>query len=414
MYSLDPESLTPIQRAELSVLAGLLDDNTLIDECMLDEEDFYDPMFGSTFLMMQQLRSERHKVEPVALGLLRTDWSAMFWQIPDLGEARHYSSSVAIVREWSTRRKLTNVAAGITQRAADATYDVGHLIEESRRQIALTAAASTEAIVSSPDVIASVVANVGKTIQAYHTPWPQLTGLLHGFRKGGLYIVGARPGVGKSALALQMAALLEHFGNVGFFTLEMPKEEVTTRLISQEVQVSHDLFGTGHPLPTLVQEQISDWLKTYPGHLLFNDQGTITMPQIRAQIRAWVADESVPLVGIVVDYLQLISGPGHMTKLQLVTEISRELKLIARDFDIPVIALSQLNRNSEGRVDKKPNLADLRESGSIEQDADVVLLLYRPDEEDKSRLELIVAKSRQGPLGSVDLEWQGEFMRAVA
>ena len=271
---------------------------------------------------------------------------------------------------------------------------------------------------SSDDVARSVIANIGRTLPGFATPWPRLSQSIRGIRRGGMYVIGARPGVGKSAIALQMARALEHAGHVGFFSLEMSKEEVTKRLIAQDTGLAYTMIDGTSQLPEYAQNRVSAWLHQYSGRILFDDRGGLSISDIRAQVRTWSRDEATRPVGIVVDYLQLMTASKGLgaDRVAAIGEISRQLKLIARDFDIVVIALSQLNRNPEQRADKVPALSDLRESGSIEQDADVVILLNRDmtiTGNEERFIDLIIAKNRQGPTGMIDLVWEGEFMRAT-
>lgn len=317
-----------------------------------------------------------------------------------------------LMHEAGRRRALANAAIAVGQIAADKTMNADDMIEAAARAIAKADSVKREPDAESIDVVESVLENVGKTQPAFPTPWPTLSQKIKGFRRGGLYIVGARPSVGKSAVALQIARELESFGHVAYFTMEMSKEEVTKRLISQQADVSHSMIDGDNPLPDWARAKVDQWLAGYPGRLLYDDRASLTIGQMRAALRAWSRDYQ--LAGCVVDYLQLMNGDPRIPRIQQITEISRQLKMMAREFNVPIIALSQLNRNLETRMDRRPALADLRESGSIEQDADVVMLLSRDVLDPDSPLEIIVAKNRQGPTGDVVLGWDGDFMRAVA
>lgn len=317
-----------------------------------------------------------------------------------------------MMHEEGRRRALVTAADSIKAISQDMTLGTNDMLEAAMKQVRKAEPVKGAADADSELVLEDVLANIGATKPAFRTPWPLLTDKIKGFRRGGLYIVGARPGVGKSVVALQMASHLEHEGHVGYFTMEMSKEEVVKRLVSQQTEVAHSMIDGDNPLPDWASKRIAEWRTMYPGKILFDDRGSLTVGQMRATLRRWSRDYQMS--GVVVDYLQLMSGDPRVPKIAQITEISRELKVMAREFNVPIIALSQLNRALEQRADRRPALADLRESGSIEQDADVVLLLSRDTNDPDSALEIIIAKNRQGPTGSIDLGWQGEFMRAVA
>lgn len=249
---------------------------------------------------------------------------------------------------------------------------------------------------------------------AVPTPWSDLNYLIGGWRPGGLYVVGARPGKGKSILGLQAAAHLAEAGLVAFHSLEMPRTEVDIRLLAQTAKVS---------LSRLERRELTenDWDRIARARgaiaslrLAIDDRSAIRPIDIRSHARTLA--RRGPLVGIVVDYLQLMSPArgDRRPRHEQVAEWSRQLKILAKEMSCPVIALSQLNRESEGRTDRRPMLSDLRESGAVEQDADVVLLLHVDEDKDPSALDAIVAKNRQGQTGVVQLTRRGDIARLDA
>ena len=413
----DWNALSPVEQAEASVLAGALRDNDLIDGLGLGVDDFLNPRFSVIWEHMLTLHRAGEVVDAITVGTRHPEQAASIWQITDLS----YTSPefhAEIVREHATRRKLTMASVKVRTLAEDPNIPLADVEEQARAAVDAAVGVNVGTAPASGDVVASVIAGIGKAEPAFRTPWNKLTSGIRGFRRGGLYVVGARPGIGKSVVALQCARALEEYGHVGYFTLEMAKDEVTKRLISQETEIAYSMIDGARALPDWAAERIEMWRAQYPGRILFDDRGTISVGDIRSQARTWAREYD--LSGLVVDYLQLMAGTGSTRgadRVAVVGEISRQLKLIARDFDIPVIALSQLNRNSEQRADKMPALSDLRESGSIEQDADVVILLHRDMDltstVERPEIDFIVAKSRQGPTGMQTYEWQGEFMRAV-
>lgn len=323
-----------------------------------------------------------------------------------------------IVHANGRRRALAQAGDIIRGMAGDTDVPIVDLLDKARVIVDRAGGADHElADLSSNEAIDDVLAKVGVEEPAFHTPWPKLTRGIRGIRPGNCYVIGARPGMGKSAIALQIAAGLEHYGHVGFFTMEMPQREVTKRLIAQQTGLAYAMIDGGRALPEYANERIAAWRAEYPGRILFDDRSGRSMADVWAQVRAW--SRRYKLVGVVVDYVQLMTGAERgQSRVDFVGELSRRGKLMAREFEVPVFLLSQLNRGPEQRADKMPAMSDLRESGSLEQDADVVMLLHRDlslvdDPHIAQLINIIIAKNRQGQTGRIELEWEGEFMRAT-
>ncbi len=246
---------------------------------------------------------------------------------------------------------------------------------------------------------------------------PTSTRCLSGLQQSALYIVGARPAMGKTAFGLGMAShIAQHSAMPALvFSLEMGHAELTQRILSSEARVDSTKIRTGK----LAE---SDWAKIGKAigrlevPLFLDDNPRVTVMEIRAKARRIKARYGGISV-ILIDYLQLMSGGGNSENRQLeVSEISRNLKILARELETPIVALSQLSRQLETRADKRPMLSDLRESGSLEQDADVVMFLYRdevynPESPDKGSAEVIIAKHRSGPIGTKRLVFLGQYTR---
>ncbi|MBQ9083208.1 MAG: replicative DNA helicase, partial [Clostridia bacterium] len=246
-----------------------------------------------------------------------------------------------------------------------------------------------------------------------------LDDVIFGLNKTDLILLAARPGMGKTSFALNIVrhAALHAGKKVAFFSLEMSKEQLVMRLLSSEALVASEKLRSG-------KLQDNDWRKIAEAsdvlsraELYFDDTPGITVPEMKARLRRL---GNVDLVAI--DYLQLMSsGRRSENRVQEISEITRNLKILAKEFDVPVLTLSQLSRSTESRAGHKPMLSDLRDSGSIEQDADIVMFLYREDyykdeakedsKADNNESECIVAKNRHGRTDSVKLHWQGEFTR---
>jgi replicative DNA helicase len=246
------------------------------------------------------------------------------------------------------------------------------------------------------------------------TPWDAVNRIIGGLRPGALYVVGARPSVGKSVIALNLAKGLTAHGSVAFSSLEMSNNDVQIRAVSADLHID---------VGRLIERDLTpgDWAKIRDRRaawdsvpLFVDDRSGVTITDIKRFARS--VNRRQPLAGVVVDYLQLMSQPpgDKRPRQEFVADLSRQLKIMAMDMQVPVIALSQLNRASEQRQDKMPTIADLRESGAIEQDADVVMLLHREIMgANIGDLSVLVAKNRHGATGLADLDFWGMYSQAL-
>ena len=282
-------------------------------------------------------------------------------------------------------------------------------------------------IVPIREVVDNVLRNIREAakqqgnVTGVPTGFLDLDDMLTGLHGSELILVAARPAMGKTAFVLNIAeyVILKTDVPVAIFNFEMNKEQLVQRMIAMESQVNSQNIRTGNL-------QDDQWLKLYESSniiggtkLFIEDQSNVTIGDIRNKCRKLKQRHNVGL--IIIDYLQLMSGNGRTdSRQQEVSEISRGLKVLAKELDVPIIALSQLSRAVEARTDHRPMLSDLRESGSIEQDADVVMFIYREDkyrddlpEEDKNKAEIIIAKQRNGATGTVMRGWQGEYTKFV-
>jgi replicative DNA helicase len=259
----------------------------------------------------------------------------------------------------------------------------------------------------------------GGGVTGVPTGFADLDALTNGLHAGQMIVIAARPAIGKSTLALDFAraAAVKHGMATVMFSLEMSRNEVTMRLLSAEARVSLQHMRTG-------QMGDEDWTRlarrmseVVDAPLFIDDSPNMSMMEIRSKCRRLKQRHDLKMV--IIDYLQLMSSPRRVeNRQQEVSEMSRSLKLLAKEIEVPVIAISQLNRGPEQRTDKRPLLSDLRESGSIEQDSDVVILLHREDyyEHESPRAgeaDLIVAKHRNGPTATVTVAFQGHYSRFV-
>ena len=343
--------------------------------------------------------------------------------VPATSNAAHYAR---IVREMATLRGLIRAGSDIARlgferpgETADLVDRAEQIVFELSQQRVSGEFAHIETLLKESFERITALYEAGVEITGTPSGFRDLDRLTSGFQPGNLVIVAARPSMGKSALALCMAANLavRHETPVALFTLEMSKAEVTQRLMCSEAKVESQRLRTG-------KLAVDDWPrltaacdKLAKAPIYVDDTGSITMMEIRSKLRRLKSQQ--PSLGLViVDYLQLMtSGTTVENRVQEVSQISRALKVLARDLDVPIMALSQLSRAVEQRHDKRPILSDLRESGSIEQDADLVCFVYRdeyynPEETEAAGIaEVILAKHRNGPTGLEKLAFQKRYAR---
>jgi replicative DNA helicase len=331
--------------------------------------------------------------------------------VPATANAGHYAK---IVREMATLRGLIRVGAEVARLGWERPGEAAELVDQAEQVIFELSQARVssefshiESLLKESFERITALYEAGEDITGVPSGYRDLDRLTGGFQPGNLIIVAARPSMGKSALALGMAANLGVRAQipVAMFTLEMSKSEVTQRLMCSEAKVESNRLRTG-------KLAVDDWPrltaacdKLAKAPIYVDDTGSITMMEIRAKARRLKMQE--PTLGLImVDYLQLMTtGASVENRVQEVSQISRQLKVLARDLDVPVLAMSQLSRAVEQRHDKRPILSDLRESGAIEQDADLVFFIYRDEyyneESDQQGLaEVICAKHRNGPTGA--------------
>lgn len=328
-----------------------------------------------------------------------------------------------IVKERSVLRKLHSITTNVSVKSGNAEQSPEELIEYINQSLAEIYTDKTKDTLTSQEAVDIVMAGVHKKmlnptdVTGVTTGFPSLDHILSGIHKTDLIILAARPARGKSAFALQLAKNVSLYGNmpVMFFSLEMGTEQLVQRLVASESKVSISALATGRidENEKLALEIASKTIGFLP--VFFNDKVGLKLKDIRRQIKAHNHRHKDPIGMIIIDYLQLmaIGGSGRDNMVQVVTEISRGLKMIAKEFDVCVLALSQLSRDVEKRGGK-PKLSDLRDSGSIEQDSDVVMFLHSEGKEVDSYgnrgIELLIEKHRNGPTGSCFFNFKGSNM----
>lgn len=341
--------------------------------------------------------------------------------VPTAANAAFYAD---IVQEKATLRRLIEVGTKIAQMGYTAQGDITELVNQAQSHVyEVSKAGAGEDYVPLFDSIDAAVALMenaqkrGGEMVGVPTGFQKLDEMTHGLHPGQLIILAARPAVGKSTLALDIArnASIRHKKPVIFFSLEMGRAEIAMRLLSAESRIYLQAMRKGNLSDNDWSRIASVRGEINSAPLYIDDSPNMTLVEIRAKCRRLA--KRVGLEMIVIDYIQLMtSGKKVESRQQEVSEFSRALKLLAKELGVPVIAISQLNRNSERSENKKPELSHLRESGSLEQDADVVVLLHREDmakrEEERDGLaELIVAKQRNGPTGPVMVNFLGQFSK---
>ncbi|MDG2051037.1 MAG: replicative DNA helicase [Myxococcota bacterium] len=420
--------------AEKAVLSAVLLDNAVIHSIVTEikEEDFYHPAHQLLYHAMVRLKDENQPVDLTTLaahleanalleavgGVVTLADIADYEATP--ANATHYAK---IIRDKSTKRKIIHTASEIVALGYDQTESADRLLDAAESRIFGLSTEQAKTTLSSIGVqmhdavnhIDQLMSRSGE-LTGLSTGYAKLDELTGGFQPGDLIILAARPSMGKTALALNVGrnAAVDHGKKVAVFSLEMTTRSLVMRLLSSEAQVDFSAFRRG-----LISTEAHGRLMQAAGRLAeagiwIDDTGAATVLEMRAKARRLHAQHGLDMV--VVDYLQLAHGDGgSASREQEISEISRGLKGLAKELDIPVLALSQLNRGPESRKeDKRPMLADLRESGAIEQDADVIAFIYRDivynkETEFENLAELIIAKQRNGPTDTVRLEFEGRF-----
>lgn len=426
--------------SEQAVLASMLMSREAVVNVadMLTKEDFYQTQYGVIFEAMVELYHEGTSIDLITLmerlkekGVPESVYGIETMQelmsvVPTSANAKKYAE---IVRDRANMRRVIKLAENAANECYTLKDSSANILSNIENQVLeMTQNANNgDDIVPIREVVDNVLRNIREAakqqgnVTGVPTGFLDLDDMLTGLHGSELILVAARPAMGKTAFVLNIAeyVILKTDVPVVIFNFEMNKEQLVQRMIAMESQVNSQNIRTGNL-------QDDQWLKLYESSniiggtkLFIEDQSNVTIGDIRNKCRKLKQRHNVGL--IIIDYLQLMSGNGRTdSRQQEVSEISRGLKVLAKELDVPIIALSQLSRAVEARTDHRPMLSDLRESGSIEQDADVVMFIYREDkykddlpEEDKNKAEIIIAKQRNGATGTVMLGWQGEYTKFV-
>ena len=426
-----PQSL----EAEQAVLAAMFNDRDAILEVipLLKDTDFYRHDHGVLFATMRKMNEQNVPVDLVTItaqldkdgNLEKAGGITYVAQIANsLGSAANITHYANIVKEKAVLRDLINIASNISNRSYDDTEETEKILDDAERMVLEI---SQKRARSGLTPISEVLGETLNRLEILSTKQEGLTGLTSGFidldrmtsgwQKSDFIILAARPAMGKTAFALNMAQNAALLTNqpVAIFSLEMSKEQLVNRMISSQAEIDQQVLRNGRIFG-------EDWIRLVnaiaplgEAPIYIDDTPAISVREVRAKARRLKTEQGLAL--LIIDYLQLMGSTGRVeSRQQEVSQSSRSLKALARELDIPIIALSQLSRSVEQGQEKKPSLSHLRESGSLEQDADIVMFIYRDEyynenSEKKGQAEIIIAKHRNGATGSVDLSFRKEFTK---
>ncbi|PWJ50438.1 replicative DNA helicase [Faecalicatena contorta] len=425
------------EEAERAVVGAMLmnKDAIMAASEIITGQDFYQTAYGILFDAMVELF---HAAKPVDLITLQDYLKGkdvppevsglefardLLTGVQTSANVKHYAE---IVQEKSTLRKMIKINEEIANNCYLESQPLEVILDKAEKGVFELAARGKaqeytpikQVVLNALDVIEKASRTTG-SVTGIPTGFIDLDYKLSGLQRSDLVLIAARPSMGKTAFVLNIAqhAAFRQNLSVAIFSLEMSKEQLVNRLFSLESHVDAQLLRTGNLKDTDWEKLIEGAGRIGKSKLVIDDTSGISITEMRSKCRKYKLELGLDL--IIIDYLQLMSGRGgksNESRQQEISDISRSLKGLARELNVPVIALSQLSRAVEQRTDKRPMLSDLRESGAIEQDADVCMFIYRedyyiPDTEDKGIAEVIIAKQRNGPVGTVRLAWMPQYTR---
>lgn len=423
--------------AEQSIIGGLMLDREALDQVgdMLTAEDFYRPVHAKIFNVIKELNSRNQPVDIITV----TNLLQMQGDLEGIGgpeyllnlldktiSSANIVSHAKIVRDKAILRELIKTNMSLIEKAYEQDFtDVESFIDTAESEIFRIAETKTSTgLVGSMEIVKSSIQKIEELykrkadITGIATGFTDLDRMTSGMHPGELTIIAARPSMGKTAFSLNIAQnmVLAQKRTVAYFSVEMGKEAVMMRMLSAESKVSMSDIRNGKIPDSSWPKLINAAGSLSEANFFIDDTSGISPFEIRSRCRRLKAQHG--LDAIMIDYLQLMDLKQKVeSRERAVSEISKALKQIAKELQVPVVALAQLNRGVEGRSDRRPMLSDLRESGSIEQDADVIMMLYRDDYYDKDdpekqgHAEVIIGKQRNGPTGTVKLRFDAKFNR---
>jgi replicative DNA helicase len=433
LHRVPPQNL----EAEQSVIGGILLDNQALNSVLevLGVEDFYSEAHRKIFAAIIELYDRSEPSDLITLSnILKSKnqldqaggvsyLSSLADNVPSAANIDHYSK---IVKEKSILRKLIGTATDILSKSYGAGTDIDTVLDEAERAIFdISENKIRPAFSPFKDIIKESVKTIERLyerkelVTGVPTGFEKIDDITSGLQKSELVIIAGRPSMGKTALALNIAqyAALEANIPVAIFSLEMSKEQLALRMLSSEAKVDSQRIRRGFLGEADWPRLISAAGRLSEAQIFIDDSSAITALEMKAKARR--LKSTVDLGLIILDYLQLMRSGGYReSREQEISEISRSLKALAKELNVPVIAISQLNRRLEDRTNKRPQMADLRDSGAIEQDADLIAFIYRDEVYEKSEenpekgmAEIIIGKQRNGPTGMIKLAFQDKFAR---
>ena len=422
--------------AEAAVIGSMLMDQEAITAAaeILLPEDFYSRQYGVMFETIQELSGQDMAVDPVTLqnrmrekNLPPESYSTelITQLITQLPTSANIASYARIVADKAMLRRMVRTGEDMAADAYQEKEEISTLLEKaekgvfdlSQRRSSSDFMPISEIVMKAIDRIEQV-SRVQGNITGVASGFTDLDNMTAGFQPADLILLAARPSMGKTALVLNIVSYvaLKLGKTAAVFSLEMSREQLVNRMFSMESRVDSQKIRTGNLTETDWVDLLESADTIGQSKLVIDDTPAISVAELRSKCRKYKVEFGLDMV--IIDYLQLMSGQGkgNDSRQQEISDISRNLKALARELNVPVIALSQLSRAVESRTDRRPMLSDLRESGAIEQDADVVMFIYRdeyyhPDSEKRGIAEIMIAKQRNGPIGTVELRWIPELTR---
>ena len=419
--------------AERSVLGALLlHTDAVVDVTFLKPDDFYLPKHQQVFQAILTAYNTRTATDPIVVGEELSRQGKLeevggHEQLMDLMEGVITAAGVVyhaeIVREKAIARRLLETCLDVARRAYDNESEAKELLDEAERKIfEISGMDKSGDAVSIADVLQLTFEKIDRLreregrLTGHATDYYDFDDMTGGLQPGELVIIAARPSMGKTTFALNLTERVSNHGKgIAFFSLEMSNQQVIQNMLCCRSQIDGSAMRKGRITDQQYKRLQEEAAKLYETPIFIDDTPGISITQLRAKARRLKQKHGIDM--IVVDYLQLMTGGGRFeSRQQEISAISRGLKSVARELSVPVLALSQVNRDVENRDDHRPRMSDLRESGAIEQDADVILLLHRddyfnPTEENRGLAQVIIAKQRNGPTGEVALRFFREYMR---
>jgi replicative DNA helicase len=421
--------------AEESILGGILLDPEAISRVagLIHPETFYLSAHQEIYRAALALHTQGSPTDLMCVtawlqdhGLLvKVGGQGKLAQLVDrMVSAVNIDQYAALLKDKYLRRQLIKAANEMAQLAYDASIKLETVLDQSEQKIfSVTQDRVQHGLVPTEDILAHTFSELEQRSEGTALPglacnFYDLDAMTQGFQRSDLIIVAGRPSMGKTAIALQIARNIAgvHQLPVAIFSLEMSKEQLVMRLLASEARIESSRLRSGR-VSQNEWEPLGHGMSTLSQLPIFiDDTPNPTMTEIRSKARQLQAEQAGGLGMILLDYLQLMGGDGNNERVQELSKITRSLKALARELNVPIIALSQLSRGVESRTNKRPLMSDLRESGSIEQDADLVVLLYRdeyyhPDTPDRGICEVIISKHRNGPVGTIKLLFEPQFTK---